>query len=82
MLGLEYLVKLLALPITGTINLAEKLAEHADKELYNADAIQAQLMELELHYDLGEIGEEEFYETEEQLLDMLKMIRKRQEEGL
>lgn len=83
MLGL--LAKLIALPVTGpikgTIFLAEKLAEHAEKEMYNADTIQAQLMELELRYDLGEISEEAYYALEEQLLDMLKLIRKRNEEG-
>lgn len=62
-------------PIRGVIWVAEKIAEEADKELYDEDAVQGQLMELELRYDLGEISEEEYDEAEKLLLERLNAIR-------
>lgn len=65
-------------PIKGVVWVAEKVAEQAEKELYDEDAVRGQLMELELRYDLGEIGEEEYLEAEETLLERLRVIRERQ----
>ena len=76
------LLELLTLPILGPIRgvmwIAEKVAEQADRELYNEDALRGQLMELELRFDLGEISEEEYLTAEEVLLERLKVIRERQ----
>jgi hypothetical protein len=58
--------------------IAKKVAEQAEKELYDEDKVRGQLMELELHYDLGEIGEEEYLAAEEILLGRLRIIRERQ----
>jgi len=65
-------------PIKGVIWIAEKVAEQAEKELYDEGAVRGQLMELELRYDLGEISEEEYLEAEEALLERLRVIRERQ----
>jgi len=65
-------------PIKGVVWVAEKVAEQADRELYDEEAVRGQLTELELRYDLGEIGEEEYLEAEETLLERLKVIRERQ----
>jgi hypothetical protein len=65
-------------PIKGVIWIAEKVAEQADKELYDAEAVRGKLMELELRYDLGEISEEEYLAAEETLLERLRVIRERQ----
>ena len=77
-----FLIDLLTLPVTGPLKgliwIAEKVAEQADKVLYDEDAVRGQLMELELHYDLGEISEEEYLEAEEALLERLRVIRERQ----
>jgi hypothetical protein len=77
-----FLTDLLTFPVTGPIKgviwVAEKVAEQAEKELYNEEAVRGQLMELELRYDLGEISEEEYLEAEEVLLDRLRVIRERQ----
>jgi len=62
-------------PIRGVIWVAEKIVEEADKELYDEDAVQGRLMELELRYDLGEISEEEYEEAEKVLLERLNAIR-------
>jgi hypothetical protein len=77
-----FLIDLLALPVTGPIKgvmwIAEQVAEQAERELYNADKVRGKLMELELLYDMGEIGEEEYLEAEEALLERLRIIRERQ----
>ena len=76
-----FLLKLLALPVTGPVNglvwVAEKLSEQAEKELYDEDKVRSQLMELEFRNDLGEINEEEYAQAEQELLDRLKVIRER-----
>ncbi len=80
-----FLIDLLALPITGPIKgvmwVAEQVAEQAERELYNADRVRGELMELELLYDMGEISEEEYLEAEEVLLERLRLIRERQAAG-
>ena len=62
-------------PIKGVVWVADKLSEQAENEIFNADAVSGQLMELELRFDLGEITEQEFLEAEESLLERLKFIR-------
>lgn len=80
-----FLIDLLTFPVMGPIKgvtwIAEKVAEQAEKELYDEDAVRGQLMELELRYDLGEISEEEYLEAEEALLERLRVIRERQAAG-
>ena len=75
------LLKLLTLPVSGPIDavvwIAEKVAEQAEKELYDEDKVRGQLLELELRYDLGEVNEEEYVQSEQTLLDLLKVIRER-----
>ncbi len=73
------LTKLLLLPVTGPIDgtlwIADKLMEKAEGEIYDEGKVRAQLMELELHLDLGEISEEEYMAAEEFLLERLREIR-------
>jgi hypothetical protein len=77
-----FLIDLLTFPVMGPIKgvvwIAEKVAEEADKKLYDEDTVRGQLMELELRLDLGEITEEEYLEAEEVLLGRLRVIRERQ----
>jgi hypothetical protein len=79
-----FLLDLLALPLTGPIKgvmwIAEQVAEQAERELYDPDRVRAKLMELELLYDMGEITEEEYLETEEILLEKMRVIRERERE--
>jgi gas vesicle protein GvpG len=76
------LMKMLTLPVMGPINatvwIAEKLTEQAEQETYDEGAVRAQLMELELHFDLGEISEDAYLAAEEVLLDRLRIIREYQ----
>ena len=77
-----FLIDLLTFPVLGPIKgviwIAEKVAEQAEKELYDEDKVRGQLMELEVRYDLGEISEEEYMAAEEALLERLRVIRERQ----
>jgi hypothetical protein len=63
------------LPFKGTLWVANKVAEQAEKELYNEDAVRGKLLELELSYDLGEIDEDEYLAIEEALMERLREIR-------
>ena len=80
-----FLIDLLTFPVMGPIKgvvwIAEKVAEEADKKLYDEDTVRGQLMELELRYDLGEISEDEYLVAEEALLARLKVSRERQAAG-
>lgn len=73
------LVKLLMLPITSPVNglafIARKLQEQAEDEFYDEGTVRSTLVELELAYELGEIDEEEYQESEDALLAWLKLIR-------
>ena len=65
-------------PIKGVVWIAETIQDEAEKQYYGEDAIRAQLMELELKMDMGEISEEAFTEAETDLLQRLKISRDRQ----
>lgn len=75
------LLDILSFPVTGPIKtvlwLGETLAERADDEIYSPEKIRAQLTELELRFDLGELDEETFYAAEEELLARLRVSRQR-----
>jgi len=62
----------------GVMWIAEKILEQAEGEIYDADKVRGQLMELELMLDMDEITEEEYMKAEEVLLERLRVIRKRQ----
>ena len=75
----DLLVKLLTLPVLGVPMfvkwIGENVKEAVDQELYNEEAVEGELVEWELRYNLGEISEEEDMEGEETLLARLKAIR-------
>ncbi len=75
------ILDILTLPATGPLKmvlwLAETLAERADDELYSAEKIRAQMIELELRFDMNELDEEAFYAAEEELLARLRVARQR-----
>jgi Gas vesicle protein G len=62
-------------PIRGTVWLAERIQEQAEAELYDEDAIRAQLMDIDAARQAGEIGEEEAAEAEDVLLERLIAAR-------
>ena len=62
-------------PVRGTVWLAERIQEQAEGELYDEEAIRAQLMEIDAARQAGEIGEEEAAEAEDVLLERLIAAR-------
>jgi hypothetical protein len=62
-------------PVRGTVWLAERIQEQAEGELYDEDAIRAQLMDIDAARQAGEIGEEEAAEAEDVLLERLIAAR-------
>ena len=66
------LTKLLLLPIMGPLNgvvwIAEKIQERTNTEFDAQENLHKQLLSLQLSFDIGEIGEEEFEVQEEEIL--------------
>ena len=58
-------------PVRGTMWVAERLLEVAERQLNDPAAIEEQLLEAEERYERGEISEEEFELIEDELLRRL-----------
>ena len=73
-----FLFNVLTLPVLGPVRgvtwIGEKLKEQAEQELYNEDAVRAELLALEMYLEMGEISEEEQREKEQTLLERLEEI--------
>ncbi len=69
------LITLPLAPVRATVWLAERIQEQAEGELYDEDAIRAQLMDIDAARQAGEIGEEEAAEAEDVLLERLIAAR-------
>jgi uncharacterized membrane protein len=70
---------LLTLPVLGAPRmvhwLAKKVTEETERELLDEDKVRAQLLELQIRYDLGEVSEEEYERQEEVIVERLNAIR-------
>jgi hypothetical protein len=62
-------------PVRGTVWLAERIQEQAEAELYDEDAIRAQLMEIDAARQAGEIEEDEAAQAEDALVERLIAVR-------
>jgi Arc/MetJ-type ribon-helix-helix transcriptional regulator len=62
-------------PVRGTVWLAERIQEQAERELYDESAIREGLRELEEARQAGELAPEEIDEAENELLERLMEIR-------
>jgi len=58
-------------PVRGTIWVAERLLEEAERELNDPAAIEQQLLEAEEQYERGEISADDFERIEDELLRRL-----------
>jgi hypothetical protein len=76
------LITLPLAPVRGTVWVAEKLQEQAEKELLAADeaGIQAGLLELEELRREGTVDETEIQEAEDALIEQLMQLRGFREE--
>jgi Gas vesicle protein G len=62
-------------PLRGTIWLAERLAEIAEREVADESAIRRLLVEAEAALEAGELSDAEFEIVEDELLDRLDALR-------
>jgi Gas vesicle protein G len=62
-------------PVRGTVWIAERIAEEAERQLDEEPAIRRALDELQVSYELGELGDEEFERQEDELLQRLIDVR-------
>jgi RNA-binding protein YhbY len=58
-------------PVRGTIWVAERVLEEAERQLNDPEVIDQQIMEAEAAYERGELSEEEFEQVEEELVARL-----------
>jgi hypothetical protein len=65
-------------PVRGVAWVAEKVAEQAELELYDENRIMAELAELELAKDAGELDEDQFNRYVDELLERLEIGRQLQ----
>jgi hypothetical protein len=71
------LVLLPLAPLRGTIWLAEKLAEVAERELDDEATVRRLLVEAEIAFDSGELTEQEYELIEDELLERLEIARQK-----
>ena len=62
---------ILLAPLKGVIWIGEKLNELVEKEFSDEGRIKEKLMELQLHYELDEISDEEYNTREKELMQRL-----------
>lgn len=65
---------LLSIPFRGMIRVFEEVAKRAEEEIYNEDAVKAELTELYLKLEAGGISEEDFERHEAELVERLEEI--------
>jgi NAD-specific glutamate dehydrogenase len=58
-------------PVRGTIWIAERLLEEAERELNDPKNIEEQLLEAEASYERGELSEDEYERLEDELVRRL-----------
>jgi hypothetical protein len=68
---------LLTAPFRGLLAVFEEIADRAEQELYNDDAVRAELAELYLRLEAGTLSEKEFSRQEAQLVQRLEEIEER-----
>ena len=73
------LSELLLLPVTGPVRglqfIAEQIKAQVDAEQLDESQVEAELTQLSVRHDLGEVSDEEYAEQETVLLKQLDAIR-------
>ncbi len=62
-------------PLRGTVWLAERLTEVAERELDDESAFRRLLVEAEIAFESGELSEAEYEQVEDELLERLESAR-------
>jgi len=76
------LVLLPLAPVRGTVWVTEQITEEAERRLYDEDNIKREMLQLEIEFDEGQLGEKERAAKEDELLDRLAIARRRQAEEI
>ena len=63
-------------PLRGTIWLAEKLTEVAEREVNSEATFRRLLVEAEIAFESGELSEAEYEQIEDELLERLERARR------
>ncbi|WP_088893378.1 gas vesicle protein GvpG [Leptolyngbya ohadii] len=71
---LDLLVAPITAPLAGLSWIGNKILEQASPELNQKENLSKRLLALQLAFDMGDIGEEEFEEQEEGLLLAIQAI--------
>ena len=66
-------------PVRGVAWVAEQVAEQAENELYDEQRIMRELTELEMAREAGQIGEEDYERSIDDVLARLEVSRQLQE---
>jgi len=62
-------------PLRGTIWIAERLGEYAERELSDEASARRLLAEAELAFERGELTEAEYEAVEDELLERIELLR-------
>lgn len=62
-------------PVRGTVWIAERIQEQAEREANDESAIRAGLIEIDAARDSGDFSDEELDAAEDELLERLLVIR-------
>ena len=71
---------LVTAPFRGLLWVFEEIAERAEKELYDEDAVKAELMEIYRKLEAGSLSEAEFNRREAELVERLEKIDARKKQ--
>lgn len=71
---------LVTAPFRGLLWVFEEIADRAEKELYDEDAVKAELMEIYRRLEAGSLSEEEFNRREAELVERLGKIDERKKQ--
>ncbi len=79
-MGLLDLLIPFMIPVKGVVWIGEKIREVSENELFDKSKVNEKLLELQMRYEMGQIGEEEFEKKEAELLENIETIRRYEEE--
>ncbi|MBR3119897.1 gas vesicle protein GvpG [Oceanobacillus profundus] len=74
--------KIFTSPINLIVKIGEKVQEEVEKELYDLEHIQKKLIHLQMMYELEEIDEDSYKQSEKELLIRYEIAKKREMEQI
>ena len=74
--------KIFTSPINLIVKIGEKVQEEVEKEFYDLEHIQKKLIHLQMMYELEEIDEESYKQSETELLTRYEIAKKREMEQI